>query len=181
MNTSHPQREDQWHAKSKLAWGWLRMADVGLRPFLLHRQETEERSVSRQTWGTSCFCTRGRTISESHCRSVISVMLSNVKEASRPHQLSSASCTSVTVWVSVHFFFPSLTRAHPFLCLQLSYCVIHSHNGTNLQDKPPLSVVDSAFSVTEEAPFKTPILPLPNASAANQFWASSGLAVSLCS
>lgn len=113
-STSHPQREDQWQAKSKLACGWLRMADVGLRPFLLHRQETEERSVSRQTWGTSCFCTRGRTISESHCRSVIGVMLSN-QQRKHPDSTNSrlvsgtVSCTSVCVCVSECLVFVSLT------------------------------------------------------------------------
>lgn len=71
--------------------GW-QMGNWG--PFLLHRQETEARSVSRQTQGTSCFCTRRRTISESHCRSIISAMLSNVKEASRRHQRSSCQWDS---------------------------------------------------------------------------------------
>lgn len=167
-------------SKSKLARGWPRVTDGGLRPFLLYRHETEERSVSRQTQDTSCFCPQRRTISESHCRSIIGVMLSNMKEAFRHQHLSAEIvCESVCVRVLM------LRVSYTCTCLSPSPVVLPLYHSLKQWDKfsghAPSSAADSAFSVTEQTAFNTPVPPLPNASAANQFRAFSELTISLCS
>lgn len=108
-------------------------------PFFPCRKETEERSVSRQTQGTSCFCTRRRTISEQvslpqhHQRDA--VQREGSVQTTPTLVLPVGQWAALSVCVSVCLCFVSLARV--CLCLWLSFCVIHSNNGTNSQDMPP--------------------------------------------
>lgn len=87
-------------------------------------------------------------------------------------------CESVCVRVLM------LRVSYTCTCLSLSP-VVSLYHSLKQWDKfaghAPSRVADSAFSVTEQTAFNTPVPPLPNASAANQFRAFSELTISVCS